>query len=65
MVIDLPSSQPLQNGREWRVANPKNGYKTTGQGGGYPCTMPQPKVKFLHRMVAKRHSVLALGYSIL
>ena len=33
MVIDLPSSQPLQNGREWRVANPKNGYKTTGQGG--------------------------------
>ena len=33
MVIDLPSSDPLQNGREWRVANPKSGYKTTGQGG--------------------------------
>ena len=32
MVLGLPSLDPLQNGQEWRVANPKNGYKTGGQG---------------------------------
>ena len=32
MIIDLHSSDPLQNGQEWTVANPKNGCKTTGQG---------------------------------
>ena len=33
MVIDLLSSDLSQNGREWRVVSPKNGYKTGGEGG--------------------------------
>ena len=65
MVIDLLSSDLSQNGREWRVVSPKNGYKTGGEGGVCLQYDASTQGHFLHKMVAKNHSAPALRYPIL
>ena len=65
MVIDLLSSDLSQNGREWRVVSPKNGYKTGGEGGVCLQYDASTQGQFLHKMVAKNHSAPALRYPIL